>query len=326
MAVEVTFDDRHVRLALEFLATGDEEVVARLADLPASQHLLRHARAFEQDVPRESALALARSLVTPRDRREVRVRAAREALAFFDGTLETDARWRAELDRSLPSGDLPRVSLFLTFGYDIGVATPGNASLNAVHPHFQDHAPELRYYAIHECHHAAFMALHPPRPVSEWTTPADLLAQAEYGLQLEGMAVWAAWDLREKEGTLDGDADYVALRDGARIRALEARYLEVHRLLRSQAAAGSPAGEAARGALLSLYGPERILYRLGAHAARAIERARGRAAVVDLVRGGPRAFLEAYLALPDRAWPEVPVSPPSTARGAAEGPPPTRKP
>ncbi|HET8734622.1 MAG TPA: DUF5700 domain-containing putative Zn-dependent protease, partial [Anaeromyxobacteraceae bacterium] len=254
--------------------------------------------------------------VTPRDRKQERGRAARGSLAFFDGTLATDARWRAELARSLPPGDLPRVSLFLTFGYDIGVATPGSASLNAVHPHFQDHPSELRYYAIHECHHAVFMALHPPRPVSEWKAPADLLAQAEYGLQLEGMAVWAAWDLREQEGALDGDADYVALRDGARIRALEARYLEVHRLLRNQAAAGGPADEASRAALLSLYGPERILYRFGAHAARAIEKTRGRAAVVELVRRGPRAFLEAYLALHDRAPPAGTVPPPSTTSGA----------
>ena len=293
--LRVTLDSRHARLALELLSAGRSDALARLAATPASGHLLRHARAFEYDVPRESEAALARSLVSPPEEKRERAAAAGRAIALFDGPLRADPVWRSELRRALPPDAETRVSLYLTFGYDIGVSMPGTASLNAVHRRFEERPSELRYYAIHECHHAVFMTYQRPRPLAEWTTAADLLAQAEYALQLEGMAVWAARGLREREGALGDDDDYVALGDPARMARLEARFLEAHRALEARAAEPGPADEALRAALFDLYGSDRVFYRVGALAARRVEEARGRDAVVNLVKAGPRAFFEAYI-------------------------------
>jgi len=295
LCVEARLDASLTELSVTYLASGREELLSEMAATPAAAHLLAHARAWEYEVPRESTSALVRFLVTPVEEKKGRVAAATKALAYFEGPLREDTSWIAELRRTLPPEAATAVDLFLTFGYDIGVATPGNASLNAVHPHFEADPAELRYYAIHECHHAVFMHYQPPRPLVEWQSVADLLAQSEYALQLEGMAVWAAWELREREGALDGDEDYRALRDEGQIRKLEARFLEVHRAL--EACAGEPgaADEATRELLLGLYGPDRIFYRFGGYAAREIERLQGRPALLALVETGPRSFWEAYL-------------------------------
>jgi hypothetical protein len=269
---------------------------ARLAATPASARLLRHARAFAYDVPRESEATLARGLVSPRESKSERGAAAGRAIALFDGSLREDPVWVSELRRALPPDADVRVSLYLTFGCDVGASMPGTASLNAAHRRFGERPSELRAYAIHECHHAVFRTYQRPRPVAEWTTAADLLAQAEYALQLERMVVWAARDLREREGTLGDDEAYAALGDGARLARLEARYLEAHRALEARAGERGPADEATRALLLDLSGPDRVFYRVGALAARRVEEARGRKAVARLVKAGPRTFFEAYRA------------------------------
>lgn len=295
--VTIRLDAELADIAMSYLGSGDPALLRRMASTPAAAHLLAHARAWEYGVPRSSTAALVASLVTPRDDKACRLAdAARVRGAFL--ALEADPSWVAEVRRALPRDATMRISLYLTFGYDIGVAGPGTASLNAAHPHFGADPRELRYYAIHECHHAAFMTYQTPRPLAGWQSAGDLLAQAEYALQLEGMAVWAAWDLREREGALEGDADYRALQDPALVQALEATYLKAHRALELRAARSDLVDDATRALLLDLYGPERVFYRFWAHAAREIARHRGREALVDLVKAGPRAFLRAYLACP----------------------------
>lgn len=292
--VSVHLDPTLFQLASAYLDSGSESLLDEMASTPAAAHLLTHARAWEYDVPHESRAALVKALVTPRAAKAARLPGTHRVLEAFKA-MAGDNTWIAEIRRGLPTGAANEVSLFLTFGYDIGVAGPGTASLNAAHPYFQTDPRELRYYAIHECHHAVFMTYQKPRPLADWKTAADLLAQAEYALQLEGMAVWAAWELREKEGALDKDADYRALQDKPAIRRLEAAFLKAHKALQARAAEPGPADGASRSVLFDLYGPERVFYRFGAHAARQIERHKGRPALLSLVQAGPRAFLEAYL-------------------------------
>jgi hypothetical protein len=296
-ALQVKFDATLAEMGIAYLASGDEALVTAMARTPGAAHLLLHARAWDYKVPITSPGDLVRALLVPREAQLDRIPAARQALAFFKGPMHEDPTWVEDAARGLPKDLRLSVELFLTFGYDIGVANPGTASLNAAHPHFAAHPGELRYYAIHELHHAAFMTLHPPRPKAQWRMASDLLEQAEYALQLEGMAVWAAWERRRQDGALSWDEDYRALEDEALLRRLEAKYLEVHRALEASARAGEPADAARRALLLDLYGKERIFYRFGAWAARQIELRRGQGALVALVKAGPRAFLQAYLSV-----------------------------
>jgi hypothetical protein len=64
-------------------------------------------------------------------------------LAFFTGPLLDDPHWVNDALRYLPAGFRFRGSLFLTFGYDIGVALAPNASLNGASPRFDGRPREL---------------------------------------------------------------------------------------------------------------------------------------------------------------------------------------
>lgn len=294
--VQVRLDARLAELSLDYLRSGQESLLDEMTATPAAAHLLTHARHWNYEVPRDSARALLQSLVTPRETRMARAEGARRTLAYFQGTLSADSSWIAEVRRALPPDANQAVTLFLTFGYDSGVACPGTASLNAAHTTFHRDLRELRYLAIHECQHAVFMTYQPPPAMDSVHSAAQLQALAEYALQLEGMATWAAWDCREKEGGLDGDEDYRVLRDEAQIQRLERRFMEVHQALKASAANPGPADPATRALMMSLYDRDRVFYRFGAYAARRIERQRGRPAVTALVKAGPQAFLDAYLA------------------------------
>lgn len=294
--VQVRLDARLAELSMDYLASGRESLLDGMAATPAATHLLRHARNWQYEVPRDSSRALVQSLVSPREARAARAEGARRVLAYFQGALRDDPTWVAEVRRALPAEAAQPVSLFLTFGYDSGVACPGTASLNAAHPTFHKNLQELRYMAIHECQHAVFMTYQPPPAMESVRSTAQLQALAEYALQLEGMATWAAWDCREKEGGLDGDEDYRVLRDEGQIQRLERRFMDVHAALKARACDPGPANPSIRALMMGLYDQDRTFYRFGAYAARRIERQRGRAAVTALVKAGPQAFLATYLA------------------------------
>ena len=183
-------------------------------------------------------------------------------------------------------------SLFLTFGYDIGVAISPTASLNCAQRHFKGHSRELMYYAIHELHHVGFMSYQPPPKLSELKTCAELLRLVQYSTQLEGMAVFVAYERRRQEHALADDGDYVALEDEPRMQRDEALYFEDFHYLERRAA--QPADADAWAVIDRMSSGERLWYRVGARMAQRIEKVSGRAALVELVKQGPASFLEAY--------------------------------
>jgi len=214
--------------------------------------------------------------------------------------------WRVVLSESLasrlwPGGDAVGRTVVLWRGQgdleadDIGVAFAPNASLNCTHPHFGEHPRELLYYAIHELHHVGFMTLHPPPKVADLETCADLLHLVRYLTQMEGMAVLAAWPRRRDEHALADDPDYVALEDAERMQDDLASYRKDVAYLAGRG--GQPADADAWAVIERMSSGERLWYRVGAMMARDIESAKGRAALVELVRKGPDAFFAAYESL-----------------------------
>ena len=294
---DLHFDAREAADALSYIKSGDRSILERLTKSPAAAHLLTHARNFDYDVPKVSTEALVLELVKPGDEQARRVAACEKSLEFFTGSMLDDPHWVADALRCLPDGFRFKGSLFLTFGYDIGVAFAPNASLNGAHRHFDGHPRELLYYAIHELHHAGFMSFQPPRPLSDFKTCDDLLRFVVYSTQLEGMAVFAAWDRRIRENALLDDGDYIALQDEEGMKKIEKAYFADLEYLkkRSGQAADKEAWE-----VPGRMSADRLWYRVGARMARRIERELGLPALLDLIKKGPAEFLDTYLKLRDR--------------------------
>jgi Putative zinc dependent peptidase (DUF5700) len=291
---DLHFDASFAQRALEYLRSGDSGVLAGLGKSPAATHLLNHARNFDYDVPKDSAEALVAYLLTPRDKHLEEAEACEQSLAFFSGPMLDDPHWVEDTLRYLPEDFRFRGSLFLTFGYDIGVAIAPTASLNCAALHFKGHPRELMYYAIHELHHAGFMTYQPPPKLSELKTCADILRLVQYSTQLEGMAVYAAYERRRQEHALGDDGDYVALEDVARMQHDEMLYFEDVHYLEGRVA--QPADADAWAVVHRMSSGERLWYRVGARMAERIENVSGRAALVELVKQGPSSFLGAYRA------------------------------
>ena len=293
---DLGFDAAFARDAIEYVRTGDPHLESRLVASPALTHVLAHARQFDYDVPKDSRAALLATLLGPQSTPGERSATCRQALAYFTGPILADAHWVNDALRYLPADFRFHGTLFLTFGYDIGVALAPNASLNCTHPHFAGHPRELLYYAIHELHHVGFMSYQAPPRVADLTTCADLLRLVEYSTQLEGMAVLAAYQRRRDDGALADDPDYTALEDAARMHVDLAAYLKDREYLRTRR--DQPADPEAWAVIERMSSGERLWYRVGAVMAERIEAAKGRAALVELVRQGPARFLATFESLP----------------------------
>lgn len=294
-AHDLRFDAGFARDAIEYLRTHDPALAARMDGSAAVTHILNHALNFDYDVPKGSRAALLESLLGPENRQAERSTACRRCLAYFSGPMLADPHWVADALRYLPAEFRFHGSLFLTFGYDIGVALAPNASLNCTHPHFDGPPRELLYYAIHELHHVGFMDYQTPPKLADVKTCADLLRLVEYSTQMEGMAVLAAYQRRRDDHALADDADYVALEDGNRMRADLASYFRDYRYLAGRG--GRPADADAWAGIERMSSGERLWYRVGAVMAQRIEQSKGRATLVALVGRGPATFMAAYESL-----------------------------
>jgi hypothetical protein len=283
------FDARFAQTAVEYLGSADEAHIPVLGRLPATAHLLGHARQFEYDVPKASGEALVRELLA---RVAGRSEAIRDSVAYFVGPLLDDPHWIGDVLRYLPADFRFHGDLFLIAGYDIGVAFAPHASLNAAHRHFEGHSRELLYYAIHELHHVGFMTYSPPPRLSDLKTCADVLQLVEYSTALEGTAVLAALDRRTRERALADDDDYSALGDEQRMEQDEARYFQEYDALKRR---GLEVADAEALAVIErMSGGERLWYRVGARMAARVERTLGRSALITLITSRPTQLVSTY--------------------------------
>jgi hypothetical protein len=292
---DLSFDATFALQAIEYVRTNDRELAARMAGSPAITHILNHARNFDYDVPKESRTALVSSLLGPENHKAERSAICQGSLAYFSGPMLADPHWVNDALRYLPADFRFHGSLFLTFGYDIGVAFAPNASLNCTNSHFDNHQRELLYYAIHELHHVGYMSYHTPPKLADVKSCADLLSLVEYCTQMEGMAVLAAYQRRRDDRALADDPDYVALEDAKRMQADLASYLKDYDYMKGRGA--QLADSDAWAVIDRMSSGERLWYRVGAYLAQRIEASKGRTALVALVKGGPAQFMATYESL-----------------------------
>lgn len=293
---DLSFDPRFARIALQYVRSSDPALIDTLAHLPAAEHLLNHARHFDNDVPKDTPLSLVKYLLAPSPELQAQADEVERSLAFFTGPLLEDPHWINDVLYYLPAGFHFHGSLFLTFGYDIGVALAPNASLNGASRRFDGKPRELLYYAIHELHHVGVMTYQPPPRIGDIKTCADVLRQVDYSTQLEGLAVYAARPRRAAEHALLSDPDYVALESAEQMRILEQRYDEQYRYLKGRG--NQPADKEALAVMDRMSSGDRLWYRVGALMAGRVEAKLGHAALVSLITQSHPTLVETYENIP----------------------------
>ena len=286
------FDFTFVDAALQYLDTGDEAVLVGIVEGPAAKHLAAHASLVSLAGQERSTREIVEELLHPRLEKAEYAQEVRQLLLTVRQDTVRQATCLSEVLAYLPEGSLIRGKLYFTYGYDIGVVVSGNASLNLAHAHFLQDPDEVWFYCVHELHHVGFMAFHDMPKIADLATTDDLLYLVEYATQLEGMAVYAAWDWRERAGALSADEDYEALQDEERMARYEREYFEMYHRLRSEPI--RPLADSDWAIIERMSSGDRLWYRVGARIAATIEATQGRDELLRLVEAGPRAFVDAY--------------------------------
>ncbi len=292
-AEDLKFDFSFAELAIEYLESGDVNVLAELAAGNPVAHLLNHVRHTSFDVPDSDELV--RSLLEPREEKAKLVPDVNALISLARREVAGNPDWICETLRYLPEDFCFHGSLYFTFGYDIGVSVAPDASLNLAHSHFLRNPEELVYYAIHELHHTGYTTYQPLPMVKDLTTCADLLGLVEYCTHLEGMGVYAPLRIRQRSGVLDNDPDYIALQNEECMAEYERQYWQDYQYLHHRGA--EPLDQDAFAVLGRMSTGDRLWYRVGAHMAATIENELGLSALVELIRKGPAEFIRIYKSL-----------------------------
>lgn len=257
-------------------------------------HLKRHSEFSGYFPSGWSGAEISRALLAdPPDAEHLNEVASR--VAAYAANEDRQRECLADAEAYLPPEARPREPVYVTWGYDIGVATPGSASLNAAHSHFAEAPDEFWFYCTHEGHHDGLMTLYPFPQLSSLATVGELAKLVRYATFLEGLAVHAARTPRARYDALQDDPDYVALLDDERMAEYERHYWAA--LAALEARANEPITDADWESLDIFSDTERLWYRVGALMAARIEEAWGREALIEVIGGGPDAFFEAYQTL-----------------------------
>ena len=292
------FDLEHVELALTYFAEPDAQILQRIAESRATEHLLTHSQRTGYYSPETSALELTKILLARPAPTEEALTTVASLVNIVKTNQERQIACVNEALMYLPTGVSFANPLFVTWGYDIGVAMDGAASINLAHEHFAEDPGEVWFYAIHEMHHAGLTTYHPMTKVSEISTTRELFSFLTYSTFLEGTATYAAYNARKRHGALSNDPDYVALTDKVRMNGLRARYLEIYERMKSTP--NRPLQESDWLALETLSGGDRLWYRVGAEMAAALDAHLGREKFKATLVEGPEAFFDAYFSLEAR--------------------------
>lgn len=283
------FDFAEVRASIAYLEDPSPEQLRAVADTDAMRHLARHSERTGYYPAEATRLDIAEALIRDPARRR-----SLDAVKALVERVERDAAGQqlclSEPLRYGPPGAEIRGHVYVTWGYDIGVAEGADASLNLAHPRFLEQPSEVWYYCIHEVHHTLVMVVHPLPRLSDVKTGRQLLELVRYLTYLEGTAVYAAYDARSRGGALADDPDYVALQDRTTMQRLENTYLELYHRIE---ALGDRTVTDGDWALLEQFSNgDRLWYRVGAKMAESIDAVEGREAFREVVAGGPDAFFE----------------------------------
>jgi hypothetical protein len=285
------FDFSHVRIAIEYFDAPRDSLLAEIAATPAALHLKRHSDRTGYysagATPREITNDLVKKTPSPEN-----LNAIRELVRYADINPARQKACVSEASKYLPVEVQLNNPLYITWGYDIGVAMDDRASLNFTHTHFLENREEIWFYCIHELHHSGVMQIHPVPKISDIDTVQELYDFTRYATYLEGLAVHAARDARREASALGHDKDYLALENVQDLDRIAGAYWKNLSFLKNEI--GAPLNEAHWQVVEDMSSGDRLWYVAGAAMAAEIERHQGRGRLLEVIRQGPDAFFAAY--------------------------------
>ncbi|MCC2615034.1 hypothetical protein LJ739_02105 [Aestuariibacter halophilus] len=285
------FDFSHVKRALQYFQQPTSANLQRVAQSPANQHLLAHAYRTGYYPSETTPLSLSEQLLAKTPTQE-QVDGVNGLMVSMAANKHAQQHCVSEALAFAPQGSEIKGNVFMTWGYDIGVAMDNNASLNLAHPRFLEKSFEVWYYCIHEAHHTLVMQHFPMPVLADIRNTQQLRLLVQYLTFLEGSAVYAAYRARQQAGHLSDDPDYLALDDPDRLQAMIVAYFTVFERIKDLKQ--RPLTDADWALLDNLSDGDRLWYRVGAHMARTIDQQLGRQEYQRVLRQGDDAFFSAY--------------------------------
>ncbi len=286
MAVlSVDLDLSFIEPALEYVSSPSRTMLDTIVAHPAAKGVHSHALRNGNTEKRladfwEERLAK----ITPDT-----VNRARSSLDYIEENPGEFGEAFNELTKYIPPDLDIECKLYGELGYDIGIASDGDAYLNLGHSQFVDKR-ELIYFAMHELHHVAYLHYQPMFFLSGLETLEDLKHVVMYCTHVEGLAVFAPYDKRKREEKFN-HTDYRLYNEPDKLRWILDDYHAIWDKLNNQAA--RRVTEEDFGIIERLSG-ERLWYVTGLHMAKTIDERLGRDALTRTMEDGPESFFRLY--------------------------------
>lgn len=288
------FDFAHIEGALSYFSTPDDQTLREISETHAANHLKRHSDRTGYYEPDATTLEITADLISAEEPPGAAMLSdVTQLLAYAKENPDLQKACIDEAIRFLPQTDDAPINIYVTWGYDIGVASDLGASLNFAHEHFQQSNQEIWFYCTHEAHHVGVIRSHAFPTISEIETVGALVELVHYLTFLEGTAVFAAYDMRERFDAMDMDEDYRALQDQTRMENISNRYEELLNDL-SVRDPDEPLSDADWAIVGEMSGGERLWYRHGAKMAMNIFAAQGMTGLHEAIAAGPEVFFKTY--------------------------------
>jgi len=293
----VSYDFTLTGLSVSYIESGDSSVLPYIARTRGMELLYNHANWSGNNSGGLSVNDFAKKIID-RENQLMSLELIRRNLMYAkDSIAATDYPQKICL-QYLPAGFSFSSRLCFTIGYDLGIVYLNNASINLSHKRYLENCSELKYYSIHELHHAGFVTIKkgymPSLQIKTFGEMAELIA---YFTHLEGMAVYAAYNERKKGGALNYDQDYVSLQDSALMKNYTIRYFEIYNHFLNNGNDSLTDNDWLM--LGELSSDDRLWYRVGAQMAALIDKKAGREKLTALITGPSGDFINTYLSIRD---------------------------
>ncbi len=289
----VVYDFTLAGLSLKYLETGDSTLLDKIAGTEGLKLLYNHAHWSGNNPEGLTKVDFAKKIIDRENKKSFVDEISSNLKYAKDSIARTDYAQRICL-QYLPAGFAYSSRLCFTIGYDLGIVYLNNSSVNISHKHYLETYSELKYYSIHELHHAGFVMLKKNyMPSLDITTYGEMLSLIAYFTQLEGMAVYAAYDERQKEKALNNDEDYVALQNAKTMQKFTKRYFEIFNHFQSNP--NDTLTENDWKMMGEMSSDNRLWYRVGALMAMEIDKNFGRETLTGLIAQPSENFIKKYL-------------------------------
>lgn len=291
----VGYDFTFAELAVKYLETNDSVYLKQISECDATRHLKRHFE-WSQNKTILSEDEFIKNLLSKKETYSSNLTTIRDNIQFAKESIANLDIPCIECLKYLPKGFQYSSKLFFTVGYDLGVVFQNNSSVNIAHSHYIKYKNEIKYYSIHELHHAGFMILKGNMmPSLNISTHDEMAKLIEFLTQMEGMAVYSAMEIRIKENSMYSDNDYVALQDSIKMKEYEKNYFDILNYFKNSQLDTITDNDWEMFSLLS--GKDRLWYRVGAKMSLEIDKTYGREKLTSLISLPSENFINTYLML-----------------------------